>query len=206
MQRAERVRAILVLLAAAACPAWTLAAALTVTVTDGAGRPLTDAVVSVLLRGTPVAAAAGTTAQLGQRERQFQPRVSVVQTGTSVAFPNFDTVRHHVYSFSPIRKFELKLYAGTPVAPVVFDKPGTAVLGCNIHDRMQAWVHVVDTPIFGKTDAAGKVVLDVPAGEHLVRAWHEVLEETGVPVQLRVLVGAAATQAAVTLAVPAAGQ
>ena len=63
-----------------------------------------------------------------------------------MSFPNFDTVRHHVYSFSPAKTFELKLYAGVPNTPVVFDKPGIAVLGCNIHDNMAAWVVVADTP------------------------------------------------------------
>ena len=45
------------------------------------------------------------------------------------------------------RPFELKLYAGVPAAPIVFDKPGIVTLGCNIHDQMVAWVVVVDTPL-----------------------------------------------------------
>jgi plastocyanin len=93
------------------------AAALSVSVTDRAGAPLADAVVYVMVRGAKALAEPGTTAQIGQRERQFTPRITVIQTGTSVTFPNFDTVRHHVYSFSPIQKFELKLYAGTPTVP-----------------------------------------------------------------------------------------
>ena len=31
------------------------------------------------------------------------------QTGTAMSFPNNDSVRHHVYSFSPAKTFELKL-------------------------------------------------------------------------------------------------
>jgi hypothetical protein len=127
-----------------------------------------------------------------------------VQTGTAVSFPNFDTVRHHVYSFSPIQKFELKLYAGTPAAPVRFDKPGTAVLGCNIHDRMSAWVHVVDTALFTKTDASGKATLEVPAGDHRLRTWHYLQAEPGLPLEQALHVSAGATQATVKLAVQAA--
>ena len=67
----------------------------------------------------------------------------IVQTGTAVNFPNFDTVRHHVYSFSPIKVIDIKLYSGTPTEPVVFDKPGVAALGCNIHDRMSAYVEAM---------------------------------------------------------------
>jgi plastocyanin len=110
------------------------------------GKPLTDAVVMLEPAAVrlPVAPLAGV--QIAQLKRQFAPQVSVVTVGTPVSFPNDDTVRHHVYSFSSVKTFELKLYAGVPNAPVVFDKPGIAVLGCNIHDQMVAWVVVVDTP------------------------------------------------------------
>jgi plastocyanin len=200
------MRRLLFLLAAAAAPAMAPAAPLTISVTDAAGQPLADAVVYVLMRGAKAQAVPGTTAQIGQRDRQFRPQITVIQTGTSVSFPNFDTVRHHVYSFSPIQKFELKLYAGTPAAPVVFDKPGTAVLGCNIHDRMNAWVHVVDTPLFAKTDAAGLATLDVPAGEHQLRAWHYRQPEPALPVEQALQMGPGAAQVVVKLAVQPAGQ
>lgn len=112
--------------------------------------PLADAVVAIEVAGEPRTAPPGTRAEMGQRQRRFMPSVLAVQAGTAVAFPNFDTVRHHVYSFSPIKPFEIKLYAGTPAAPIVFDKPGTAVLGCNIHDTMAAFIHVVATPHFAR--------------------------------------------------------
>ncbi len=108
---------------------------------------------------------------MAQKDKAFVPKLRVIQTGTSVNFPNFDTVRHHVYSFSPTKTFEIKLYAGTPAAPVVFDKPGTATLGCNIHDRMLGYIHVVDTPYFGVSDAGGNVSIDIPPGEHRIRVW-----------------------------------
>lgn len=152
-------------------------AALSVTVTDREGKPLADAVVYVMVRTARAQASPGTMAQIAQRDRQFQPRVTVVQTGTAVQFPNLDSVRHHVYSFSPAKTFELRLYSGTPATPVLFDKPGTATLGCNIHDRMTAWVHVVDTPYFAKTDAQGRATLELPVGEHRLHAWHRALPQ-----------------------------
>jgi plastocyanin len=133
---------------------------------------MSEAVVSVQVRGAAPSAAPGTSAQMAQRKKRFDPGVLAVQAGTAVAFPNFDTVRHHVYSFSAIKTFELKLYAATPAAPVVFDKPGTAVLGCNIHDTMTSFVRVVDTPYFAKTGADGKALIDVPAGSHSMKVWH----------------------------------
>ncbi len=144
----------------------------TVQVRDAAGRPLSDAVVAVEVNGQPAQAGPRASAEMSQRQRQFQPYVLIVQTGTAVSFPNFDTVRHHVYSFSDTKRFEIKLYAGTPARPEVFDKPGIATLGCNIHDRMGAHIVVVDTPIFAKSDASGLVTLDLPPGEHLLRYWH----------------------------------
>lgn len=149
-----------------------IAAPLSVTVLDANGSPLPDAVVSIEVAGGKPTAAPGTQAEMGQRDRSFVPTLLVVQTGTAVSFPNFDTIRHHIYSFSSTKPFEIKLYAGTPAAPVVFDKAGTAILGCNIHDRMTAFIHVVNTPHFAITNKAGVATLEVPAGDHTVQAWH----------------------------------
>jgi plastocyanin len=162
--------ALLILLPAMTGPA--LAVPWTVRVRSAAGAALAEAVVAVELHGRSSRAHAGARAEMAQRERQFQPAVLVVQTGTAVHFPNFDTVRHHVYSFSPVKTFDIKLYSGTPAEPVLFDRPGIAALGCNIHDRMSAHIVVVDTPIFAKTDGQGLVRLDLPAGEHHLKVWH----------------------------------
>ncbi len=99
--------------------------------------------------------------------------MSVVQTGTAVSFPNGDNIEHDVYSFSPAKKFELHLYHGIPARPVVFDKPGLVVMGCNIHDQMIAYLLVVDTPWFAKTDSHGAaMVANVPDGTYTLSAWH----------------------------------
>lgn len=143
----------------------------TVQLRGPSGQPLVGAALAVEVKGRTGKASAA-KAEMGQRERQFTPQLLVVQTGTAVSFPNFDTVRHHVYSFSPIKVIDIKLYSGTPAEPIVFDKPGVATLGCNIHDRMSAHIVVVDTPTFGRTDDKGQVAFDLPAGEHVVKAWH----------------------------------
>jgi plastocyanin len=150
-----------------------LAAPVEVTVTDATGRPLADAVVFVDSAAAKAAARPLADVDIVQAQKTFQPMVTAVTVGTAVSFPNRDTVRHHVYSFSPAKRFELKLYVGTPAEPVVFDRPGVAVLGCNIHDDMAAWVVIVETPWYGKTDAQGRVRLpEVPAGRHQLRTWH----------------------------------
>ncbi|MEY4561056.1 MAG: hypothetical protein RLZZ618_333 [Pseudomonadota bacterium] len=153
------------------------AAAVSVTVTDTAGKPQSDVVVTIEPTGGArlvVKPMAG--ASVAQVKRQFVPALTVVTVGTPVSFPNNDSVRHHVYSFSPTKTFELKLYSGVPQAPVVFDKPGVAVVGCNIHDQMAAWIVVVDTPYHGITSASGELRLDnVPAGKYELRTWHKGL-------------------------------
>ena len=177
------------------------AAAVEVRVTDAAGRPLPDAVVFLESPAARAAVRAAPLVEISQANRQFEPQVTVVPVGTRVSFPNRDTVRHHVYSFSPAKRFEIKLYVGTPAQPVEFDQPGIAVLGCNIHDQMAAWVVVVPTPWHGKTDRHGVVRwADVPAGTYRLRSWHASLPP-GEPARDQALaVGAGPAAASVTLA------
>jgi plastocyanin len=143
------------------------------TVKDDRGRPVADAVVSLTPSGgTPPSPRAG-SAIMDQQDKEFIPVVLPVVVGTSVTFPNRDNIRHHVYSFSPARRFELPLYSGTPASPVTFDKPGVVVLGCNIHDWMVGYIYVLPTPFYAKTgdDGQGRIG-DVPAGAWEARLWH----------------------------------
>jgi plastocyanin len=174
--------------------------AVQITVTDDKGKALPEAVVFLDSATARTAAQPLVGVEVEQVGRQFAPTVAVVTVGSQVSFPNRDTVRHHVYSFSPAKTFDLKLYTGTPANPVLFDKPGVVVLGCNIHDRMISWVLVLETPYFGKTPASGMVTLpDVPPGAYQLRVWHAGLP-VGAPAQARPLtVGAAATAATVAL-------
>lgn len=144
-----------------------------VQVNDTTGNHVENAVVYAESPATKALPANANIANIAQKNKKFIPLVSVVQIGTNISFPNQDTVRHHVYSFSPAKTFELKLYSGVPTAPVAFDKAGIVVLGCNIHDTMVAFVNIVDTPYFGKTDASGKVTLkDLPNGQYTLKTWH----------------------------------
>jgi len=151
-------------------------ATLEVLVRTPAGKPLPDAAVVLEPVAAPAAAAAGKArlhAVIEQRGAEFAPWVTVVQTGTPVDFPNNDTVRHHVYSFSQPKRFEIKLYAGKPGQPITFDKPGEVAIGCNIHDWMEAYVLVVESPYFGKTGPDGQArIANLPAGRYRVQLWH----------------------------------
>jgi len=113
-----------------------------------------------------------------QIDKEFIKPLTIVQLGTEVHFPNHDKIRHHVYSFSSAKKFEIPLYEGMPPNPIVFDKEGVVVLGCNIHDWMHAYIYVIDTPYFTTTGRDGQALLDLPLGNYAVRVWHPRLKES----------------------------
>jgi plastocyanin len=148
------------------------------TVVDQRGRPVPDAVLLVSAAGALVLGAPKLEVvdQIGQ---EFVPYVKPIVVGSSVSFPNRDNVRHHVYSFSPAKRFELPLYIGTPAQPVLFDQPGGVTLGCNIHDWMVGHIYVSDTPFVGQTAAAGTAVLGgLASGRYGVRVWHPRMQES----------------------------
>ena len=149
-------------------------------VVDAAGKPVADAVVvAVPSDGALRLPSRPREGVVDQVDKEFTPKVTAILVGTPVTFPNNDNVRHQVYSFSPAKRFELPLYAGVPAQPVVFDKPGVVVLGCNIHDWMVGYVYVSESPYFAKTDKDGKASLaDLPPRQYVVRVWHPQLEGT----------------------------
>lgn len=153
------------------------AADLTVTLKTASGQPVADAVVSFRpAAGAPAPRSAGPYV-MDQDNIQFHPFVLVVPVGSDVTFPNHDKVRHHVYSFSAAKRFELKLYGREQARAVKFDKPGIVAIGCNIHDNMSAFIDVVDTPYAAKTDGHGEVTLnDIPAGAGVLTVWHPYLK------------------------------
>jgi plastocyanin len=148
------------------------------------GKPVADAAV-VLEPLSPFHSRGHARATIEQRGREFIPYVTVVKTGSAIDFPNNDTVRHHVYSFSSAKRFEIKLYAGKPGTPIIFDKAGEVVIGCNIHDWMEAYVLVVDSPYFGKTGGDGRATIpSLPAGRYRLHLWHPLQKSRPAPSEI----------------------
>ena len=114
---------------------------------------------------------------MDQVDTQFSPHILAIQKGTKVRFPNSDSIKHHVYSFSPAKTFELQLYKELQADPLLFSKLGSVELGCNIHDWMLGYIFVVDTPYFGKTDINGNLTLDLPNGEYQLNVWHPRIQD-----------------------------
>jgi plastocyanin len=167
--------AVLLLLAVvhAAC-----AADLEVLVQNDRAQPVAEAVVIAAPDGAPPKPARAKLEQVEQIDQEFVPRVKAVLVGSAVSFPNHDSVRHHVYSFSPAKRFDLPLYVGTPANPVVFDKAGVVTIGCNIHDWMVGYIYVSESPYYATTDAHGRAKLaGLPAGAYTVRVWHPQLAQ-----------------------------
>jgi len=149
-----------------------IATTLIVAVQTSAGRPLPGAVLTVHARGAADHPAPSVSAVMDQVNRAFVPDLLVIPPGSTIEFPNSDSVSHQIYSFSPARRFQLPLYRGKPYPPVRFDQIGVVTLGCNIHDSMLAYVVVTDAPYFGKTDARGSWSVELPRGTYHITLWH----------------------------------
>ena len=147
------------------------ASAWTVTVLDQNGQPAQNAVVHISGKG--ITSSSTDVAIMDQISRQYSPHVLAVHKNQKVSFPNSDNVRHHVYSFSKTKPFELKLYAGTPNTPITFENEGVVVLGCNIHDSMLGYIVVYGDGKFGVVDDAGKIVFSEPKKSVTsLNIWH----------------------------------
>jgi plastocyanin len=152
-----------------------MAATVEVSVTDANGKPAAGAVVSLTPQSgaMPEPSHLPAEAIIDQRHQMFIPLSVVVRRGGHVVFVNNDTTMHQVYSFSPIKQFEFEIDQGHKSEPVVFDKPGVAAIGCNIHDNMLAFVYVAESPWTAMTDAEGHArIANVPDGAYRAQGWH----------------------------------
>lgn len=153
------------------------AAELTLIVTDADGKPLQNAVVTSNGRAANTSSSA--KHEVVQRGRQFVPNTTLIRKGDTVSFPNQDSLRHHVYSFSSARTFEFELYGGDVSPSMDFPEAGLVVLGCNIHDDMIGYILVDEYGQGGVTDADGRIRLDAgDATEFTV--WHGDMLEPGI--------------------------
>lgn len=144
---------------------------LNVVVLDQDGTPVTDAVIEINQR--PLQSPPAHNAVIDQVDRRFVPMVIAVAEGQSVEFLNSDNVRHHVYSFSEIRQFSTELFADEAIDPVQFNRAGIAVLGCNIHDSMVAYVYVSGWQDIAVTDKTGKLTFaGLPDKPGAISIWH----------------------------------
>jgi len=154
-------------------------ATLVIHVQTADGHALAGAVVTARPLDGPARHAPPQHAVMDQVNRAFEPDLLVIAVGSTIQFPNSDSVSHQIYSFSPAHRFQLPLYRGEPYPPVLFEQAGVVTLGCNIHDEMLAYVLVTDAPYFGRTDADGAWSAEVAHGRYRVALWHPRLRDAG---------------------------
>jgi plastocyanin len=134
-----------------------------------AGKPAEGAVLWLEAPGAPRPAQ---RVVLDQRNLAFSPIVLAIPTGSTVRFPNNDTVLHNVFSFRDGKKFDLGLYPVGQARDVKFDRAGVSRLFCNIHPGMAAYIVVVDSPFYAVTNRQGQFTLaGVPPGQYAYHAW-----------------------------------
>jgi len=150
-------------------------------VVDQAGMPLRDAVIEITPR-------AGDTRQpafrwrnaIAQKNQAFLPSTLIVAKGAVVAFPNLDNVRHSIYSFSKPGPFKIDLYGQDQTRTQQFKVAGTIALGCNIHDKMQGYIRVTNTPYAARSDGNGLADIEgLGRGSYDVVVWHPRIRGAG---------------------------
>ena len=141
--------------------------------------------------------ARGKSIEIRQENKQFSPRLAVVQAGTNVVFPNLDAVYHNVFSSSARNSFDLGSYRGGDKArSVTLTSPGVVEIFCNMHQKMSASVLVVPGPLYAKVRPDGSFHIDnVPLGARKLVVWSPATRSA----QQKVEVAAAGAQVAFNL-------
>jgi plastocyanin len=167
------------------------AATLVITVQTSDGRPLTGVVVTAHSLDAAGRRPQPVKAVMDQVNRAFTPDLLLIPVGSTVTFPNSDSVSHQIYSFSPAKRFQLPLYHGMPYPPVHFDQAGVVTLGCNIHDEMVGYLVVTDAPYYGRTNAKGAWSSEVARGRYRITIWHPRMRDQPADLQRELTVGEA---------------
>ena len=168
-----------VALLVSAGPAWAGSVKGTVSVTEKGGRKASDLSETVVYVDGAKTKPQPTKVVVTMKAKTFLPHVVVVPVGGTVEFPNQDPIFHNVFSVSGENRFDLELYKRPKSGSWTFQHPGLVRVYCNIHPQMSAIVVVRDNPYFTKANADGSFAIDdVPAGNYVLRAWHERGGET----------------------------
>lgn len=138
------------------------------------------------------------TFTVASRSKTLLPHVVVVPVGSTVSFPNEDTITHNLFSVSKPNDFDLGFYKRGTSMTKKFDHPGIVNVYCNVHPDMSAVVHVMATPYFTKANAQGAwTIAGVVPGTYRLNAWNEIggsviadveVSKTGVAGQLNLTI------------------
>lgn len=113
-----------------------------------------------------------------QRGREFAPKLTAISVGSTIAFPNFDSLFHNVFSTSPVTPFDLGMYRNGEAREYTFAKEGIIRVGCNLHANMSAYIAVVSAPHYTVTDGGGAFTFNhLAPGKYKLSAWNERSKE-----------------------------
>ena len=118
------------------------------------------------------------TLVLDQKGCRYQPHVFGVQVGQTMQVLNSDPTLHNIHA-TPTANAEFN--TGQPIQGMTldreFDQPEVMVpFKCDVHGWMNAYVGVLPHPFFATTGPEGTFDLsNLPAGDYVVEAWHEML-------------------------------
>jgi plastocyanin len=157
-------------------------------------RPGTPAS-SAIVYAEPIdraAAQKAATVTLTQKDKTFFPRILAIPVGSTVDFPNEDTIFHNVFSLSGPQPFDLGLYRSGATRARTFAQAGDYRVFCNIHPQMTALILVVATPYVATPGPTGRYVLDLPPGRYKITARSDHAS----PVSVEVVATAGTTDAA----------
>ncbi|WP_137167104.1 methylamine utilization protein [Salinimonas lutimaris] len=141
---------------------------------DEQGLPVPDAIIFV---ANSAVDESSRLRVMDQKNKQFLPSTLLIQQGQTVRFPNSDNIRHHVYSFSQTKTFELSLYGDSREPDVVFNQPGVVSLACNIHDQMKGFIFVSPGSQAWQTNQQGEAI--IPDTLTQASVWHPRLSVSG---------------------------
>jgi plastocyanin len=151
----------------------------------GEKKPAAPSPAVVYLEDAPASRSSGKIEEIVQQGLEFRPRVLAVQTGTTVRFPNGDDLYHNVFSYSPVKRFDLGRYPKGESKEVLFDRKGRVDVFCELHEHMRAFILVVDNPHFAVCRADGTFEIPgVPPGKYTLVAWHERFEALRRPIEV----------------------
>ena len=150
------------------------------------GKPRADASNAVVwIEGLP-RSGGDARLQMKSSSKRFEPHILAVPKNSTVEFPNADPIYHNVFSVSGGNRFDLGLYRSGASKSKKFDEAGLVRIYCNIHPQMIGFVLVVDSGYMAVTGPDGSFRFEgVPAGTHVVKAWHEDGAEVSQTVAVR---------------------
>jgi plastocyanin len=134
----------------------------------------------------PASAVPRHSAVLLQENKMFVPPVLPIMAGMEVEMPNEDAIFHNAFSLSKTKPFDLGLYKKGQKKSVLFDLPGLVKVYCNIHEKMVAYILVLENPYYAVTDRDGNFKLDdVPDGQYDLSAWYRYSDIFKQPIEVR---------------------